>query len=72
MKVKHRSKPAEPWGEVGAYGQITETLDGKPRITPAYRQIPAAAHVAWGEGDQVWHTWERLADLQIIKASKKS
>lgn len=54
-KVKHRTKPSEPWGQPGAIGKVT-------RVTPAYRSIPAMAHVEW-DG---YSTWERLADLVEI------
>ena len=64
-RVKHRGKPAEPFGQVGAHGRIVRTReDGPLRITPAYRQIPAQAYVQWGtEETGVFHTWEKLSDL---------
>lgn len=63
-KVKHRSRPSEPFGQVGAHGKITRTgPDGPLRVTPAYRGIPAQAHVEWLYGDSVFHTWEALSDL---------
>lgn len=69
-RVRHVSKPAEPYAPVGAYGRITRTRDEGPlRITPARRDIPAMAHVQWGEGTDSFCTWERLADL--VRLGKK-
>lgn len=69
-KVKHVGKPAEPFAPIGAFGHITRTRDDGPlRITPAYRAIPAMAHVEWGDGPDAFYTWERLCDL--IRLGKK-
>lgn len=69
-KVRHVSKPAEPFAQQGAYGRITRTReDGPLRITPAARDIPAMAHVEWGEGPDAFTTWERLSDL--VRLGKK-
>ena len=63
-KVRHIGKPSEPFAQYGAYGRITRTSeDGNLRITPAARGIPACAHVAWGDDDGVFYTWEKLSDL---------
>lgn len=51
-KVKHVTKPSEPFGEVGAVGHVV-------RVTPAARQIPAQAYIAWDD----FYTWEKLTDL---------
>lgn len=65
-RVRHRGTPAEPYATPGAYGMVTRTDHDRPRITPAYRNIPAMAFVSWQDGE--YATWERLADL--IPASK--
>lgn len=70
-KVKHRSKPAEPFAQPNSYGRITKTReDGALRITPASRGIPAQAYVQWGDGKDAYFTWERLADLQPVGKRK--
>jgi hypothetical protein len=66
-KVKHRSKPSEPFAQPGAHGRITRTReDGPLRITPASRGIPAQAYVHWGDEDGGYHTWEALSDLIVV------
>ncbi|MBF4194624.1 hypothetical protein [Mycolicibacterium phlei] len=63
-KVRHRTKPAEPFAQPNAFGRITRTReDGPLRITPAAKGVPAQAYVAWERGDEVFYTWERLSDL---------
>lgn len=71
-KVRHVGKPAEPYAPVGAHGMITRTVpDGPLRITPAFRGIPAMAHVQWSDsGVGEYSTWERLSDL--IQVGKRS
>lgn len=71
-RVRHRSKPAEPFAQPGAHGRITRTRDEGPlRITPARRGIPAMAHVQWGDEERgVFHTWEKLSDLIPSKSRK--
>lgn len=70
MKVKHRSKPSEPFGQPGAYGHVTRTReDGPLRITPAAKGIPAQAFVQWGDAENGFCTWEKLGDL--IEVGKK-
>lgn len=67
-KVRHVSKPSEPWGKPSDYGRITRTSDdGRLRITPAQRSIPAMAHVLWNaDEDNAYYTWERLVDLKAV------
>lgn len=66
-KVRHRTRPSEPFGQSGAYGKITRTHDEGPlRVTPAARGIPAQAYVDWGD----FCTWERLNDLVMIAPEK--
>ncbi|MBB3752505.1 hypothetical protein FHT44_005017 [Mycolicibacterium sp. BK634] len=67
-KVRHVSKPSEPWGKSSDYGRITRTAeDGPLRVTPAARGIPAQAHVLWNaDSDNPYYTWERLADLKEV------
>lgn len=64
-KVRHRTKPSEPFAQPNAYGKITRTKeDGPLRITPAARGIPAQAYVQWGdEKAGFYFTWEKLSDL---------
>lgn len=75
-KVRHRTKPSEPFASDRAYGRITRTttevdekgnLCGPLRITPKGRGIPAAAHVEWDSAIGVFTTWEKLLDLEVIK-----
>lgn len=62
-RVRHRTRPSEPWGVQGAHGKIcADPRSGNLRITPAGRGgIPAMAYVSWG--DDEYCTWERLSDL---------
>jgi hypothetical protein len=72
-RVKHRTKPSEPFGQPGQHGVINRTkTDGPLRIAPAGPGIPAQAHVTWGEGADAFTTWERLTDLVPLGKSKKS
>jgi hypothetical protein len=67
LRVRHRSKPSEPWAQPGAVGVITrDPSTGSLRITPKWKNTPAQAFVSWNEGD--YFTWEKLADLiEIVK-----
>lgn len=67
-KVRHISRPSEPWGKPSDYGRITRTYEEGPlRITPAARNIPAQAHVLWNaDEDNPYYTWERLIDLRSV------
>lgn len=55
-RVHHRSKPSEPFAKAEQTGVVLRT-------TPAYRHIPAQAHVRW---DEEFETWEKLSDLEGI------
>lgn len=70
-RVKHKGTPAEPYATPGMYGVVTRTDNDRPRITPAYRGSPALAHIAWGEGSDTFHTWERIADLIPLGKPRK-
>lgn len=71
LKVRHKNRPSEPWGQQGQFGEIT-LANGRPRITPAGRGIPAQAHVHWvEENGPGFVTWERLSDLTVMKTPKK-
>lgn len=61
VRVRHRSKPAEPFAQFNATGVICRTNTDTLRITPQWKNIPAQAFVSWNDGD--YFTWERLADL---------
>lgn len=72
-RVRHRGKPAEPFGTVGQHGVITRTkTDGPLRIAPGRNGIPAMAHCEWttANGD-TYTSWERLADLVFLAKAKK-
>lgn len=64
-RVKHKHRPAEPWGTLGQVGVITRTkTDGPLRIAPGTNGSPSLAHVAWEDPKLgVFTTWERLSDL---------
>ena len=72
-RIKHRGKPAEPWGQVGQHGVITRTkTDGPLRIAPGRNGIPAMAHCMWGDDKTGYFTtWERLSDLVFLAKAKK-
>lgn len=75
IRVKHLGTPAEPFAQPGMFGVI-EPINpsdekSRPHITPATRGIPAQAYVAWGEGNDTFHTWERLSTLQFLKKDKR-
>ncbi len=62
LRVKHRTKPSEPFAQPNAIGVVcSDPVTGSLRITPQWRNIPAQAYVSWDSGD--YFTWERLADL---------
>ena len=51
-RCRHKTKPAEPFAQLRAYGEIL-------RVTPAVNGVPAQAFVQW-EG---YETWEKLTAL---------
>jgi len=67
MRVRHRSKPAEPYAQSNALGVVCrDPSTGSLRITPNVKTTPAQAYVAWNDGE--YFTWERLVDLIELKA----
>lgn len=71
QRVRHKTKPAEPFAAEGAYGVIARTPEGHLRVTPRRNGVPSMAYVLWGEGDEAFSTWERLNDLTLIKERKR-
>lgn len=72
-KVKHVTKPSEPFATANAVGRICkDPHSDRPRIAPAARGLPAMAFIAWNDGD--FTTWEKLSDLipMAEKPEKKS
>lgn len=62
-RCRHKGIPAEPFATQGMYGVVS-------RIAPAGRGTPAMAYCVWGEDSDVFGTWERLADITVIRERK--
>lgn len=59
-RVSHTSRPAEPWGQLGAIGRVL-------RVTPSGRMIPAQAYIEWVVDESfTYHTWERCKELRLF------
>ena len=63
-RVKHKSKPNEPFATVGQHGVVT-------RVAPSAPGIPAAVFVTWGDDNEWYGTWERPGDLIVMAKPKK-
>lgn len=72
-RVRHKNRPAEPWGKPSQQGVITKTkTDGRLRIAPGKNGVPAVAHCEWEDPVVgVFTTWERVCDLVPLGKVKK-
>lgn len=69
LRVRHRSRPAEPFAQSNHVGVVCRNPDtGSLRITPKWKTTPAQAFVSWNDGD--YFTWERLSDLMELGKPK--